>query len=61
MPNCDKTVKGIEAHHIKRFAFFPELRFEITNGITLCKKCHNKTRMKEENFEILFNEILKLK
>ncbi len=32
----------IEADHIKPFALFPELRFAIDNGRTLCKDCHKK-------------------
>ena len=33
----------LEADHIKPFAEFPELRFTLENGRTLCKDCHKKT------------------
>jgi len=34
----------LEPHHLKPFAHFPKLRFEISNGQTLCYKCHQKTK-----------------
>lgn len=33
----------LNADHVKPFALFPELRFAIDNGITLCVPCHKKT------------------
>lgn len=33
----------LNADHIKSFADFPELRFEVSNGRTLCVDCHKKT------------------
>lgn len=40
---CSKDGVKIEADHIKPWSSYPELRYEINNGRTLCKKCHLKT------------------
>lgn len=32
----------LEADHIKPWVAFPELRYEVSNGRTLCKTCHLK-------------------
>lgn len=37
-----KKIK-LHVHHIKSYAEYPELRFDINNGITLCNECHFET------------------
>ena len=40
---CKERGGVLNADHIKRFAHFPELRFELSNGRTLCLTCHKTT------------------
>lgn len=40
---CRQVGIYLEAHHIKSWAEYPELRFDLDNGITLCIECHSKT------------------
>ncbi len=74
MPSCDKIEKSLHAHHIKKFSkIIKEFNikiledainckelWDINNGITLCKKCHEKVRQHEKEYAPLFQEIVKL-
>jgi len=47
--NCGEMGGYLEADHIKSFKDFPELRFEVNNGQTLCKNCHNLKTFNRKN------------
>lgn len=40
---CGNKGVTLNADHIKPFADYPELRFDMNNGRTLCVPCHKKT------------------
>lgn len=43
---CGEKGVYLNAHHKLEFAKYPELRFDVSNGITLCKECHSKVHYK---------------
>lgn len=40
---CGQRGVKLQAHHIKKFVNFPELRLDVNNGQTLCISCHKLT------------------
>lgn len=40
---CETKGGKLQADHIKSYLLFPNLRWEINNGRTLCFECHKKT------------------
>lgn len=40
--NVSGKLKTLNAHHLKDKYTYPEIMFDINNGLTLCVDCHNK-------------------
>ena len=40
---CGERGCELNADHIKPFAYYPELRYDLNNGRTLCVLCHKNT------------------
>lgn len=56
---CHTVGRNLNAHHIKKFADYPELRLMVNNGVTLCESCHKSVIKKEQEYEEMFEALLK--
>jgi len=34
------SIKDRQAHHLNSGSYFPDERFDVDNGVCLCKECH---------------------
>ena len=48
----------LEVHHILGYTDYPELRYEINNGITLCHAHHPKVRSEEKRLSPYFQDLV---
>lgn len=48
----------LEAHHILGWKDYPELRYQINNGISLCHAHHPKKRSEEKRLSPYFTELV---
>lgn len=48
----------LEIHHIFSFTYYPELRYLLTNGITLCHFHHPRKMEEEKRLAPLFQELV---
>lgn len=59
MPGCGELRKHeLVVHHIKIWAQYPALRFNVTNGITLCRSCHKRITGQERKYEKVLQDIV---
>jgi hypothetical protein len=59
-PGCtERNYKKQHIHHIRSWAQYVELRYDVNNGITLCKLHHKTTYGNEVHFMRLFLEIVR--
>ncbi len=45
---CDSVGGNLEAHHVLAWAKYPESRYDVDNGVTLCHKCHQALHYKKK-------------
>jgi hypothetical protein len=56
-PGCLAS-KKLHVHHIKRWVDSVDLRYNINNGITLCKFHHSLIEGNENAYEAVFSKLI---
>lgn len=56
-PGCSCR-KKLQAHHIRRWADYPAIRYDVNNGITLCQVHHEFIKDKEVMYAPVFQTII---
>lgn len=56
-PGCNSR-KKLKTHHIQRWADNPILRYEVSNGITLCRFHHDMVWNNEDSYMPVFMAII---
>ena len=49
----------LNVHHIIKWSSAASLRYDIDNGITLCRKCHDSVKGKESHYITYFSELIR--
>jgi len=60
-PGCKVYSNRIQVHHILKWANYPAVRFEVSNGICLCRRHHKLVTGNEDQYTALFFNILRNK
>lgn len=47
--SCGARGVKINAHHRKQYAYFPDARYSLDNGVTLCVPCHKAVHRRRYN------------
>ena len=50
---CGKVGNKLHPHHIKPKGLYPELIFDINNGVTLCANCHRNTDSYGKRYDLI--------
>lgn len=56
-PHCGSN-KKLQAHHICRWSDFPGLRYNTSNGITLCRYHHDFIKNNEDSYAPFFLKLV---